>query len=89
VLSCLRHFRGEFEAHVGGRCPAGRCKALIRYAVTERCIGCTRCAQRCPAGAIAANHYKRHEIDDALCVRCGTCRDACPEDAIEVLTGGR
>jgi len=87
VLSTLRHFRGEFEAHAEGRCPAGRCKALIRYVITDRCIGCTRCAQRCPTGAIPMNHYEQHEIDQSLCIRCGSCLSACPEDAVEVRSG--
>jgi NADH-quinone oxidoreductase subunit F len=84
VLSTLRHFREEYEAHVAGRCPARKCRALIRYSVTERCIGCTRCAQFCPSDAIAARPYERHEIDAAKCVRCGACRAACPSNAIEV-----
>ncbi len=84
VLSTLRYFRGEWEAHLEGRCPAGRCKALIDYVVTESCIGCTVCAQRCPVDAIPMNPYERHEIDGELCTRCDVCRIACPVEAIEV-----
>ena len=84
VLSTLRYFRGEWEAHLEGRCPAGRCKALIDYVVTESCIGCTVCAQRCPVDAIPMNPYERHEIDAELCTRCDVCRVACPVEAIEV-----
>ena len=84
VLSTLRYFREEYEAHVEKRCPAGKCKALIRYSITDDCIGCTICAQRCPTDAIAMKPYEKHEIDDEKCIRCGTCKDVCPADAVEV-----
>ncbi len=84
VLTTLRYFRGEYDAHAAGICPARKCKALIRYFINDRCIGCTKCAQGCPAEAIAMRPYERHEIDDAKCVRCGTCADVCPADAVEI-----
>jgi len=84
VLSTLIHFKDEYEAHLEGRCPAGRCRELINYSVTDKCIGCTLCAQNCPTGAIAMNPYDKHEIRTEYCVRCGGCRDLCPRDAIEV-----
>jgi len=84
ILSTIRYFREEYEAHLDGRCPAGKCRALIRYRVTDDCIGCTLCAQRCPVGAIAMRPYEKHEIDSNTCVRCGTCKAVCPADAIEV-----
>ncbi len=84
VLSTLRYFRDEYEAHIEGRCPAGRCRALIHYVITDECIGCTKCAQACPTGAIPMRPLEKHEIIDEKCIRCGTCRSVCPVNAIEV-----
>jgi len=84
VLSTLKHFRDEYEAHTRGTCPAGKCKALIVYEIGDTCIGCTRCAQRCPAEAISGEPYQKHTIDPDKCVRCGSCRDVCPTDSVQV-----
>jgi NADH-quinone oxidoreductase subunit F len=84
VLSTLRYFREEYEAHARGHCPAKKCRALISYSITDDCIGCTRCAQNCPAGAIQSTPYQRHEIDTDTCIRCGTCMLVCPSDAVIV-----
>jgi NADH-quinone oxidoreductase subunit F len=85
VMTTLRYFRDEYESHLHEkRCPAGRCPALIRYRVTDNCIGCTLCAQACPVGAIAYRPYEKHEVDQRLCTRCDMCRQACQDDAIEV-----
>ena len=84
VLTTLRYFRHEYEAHIDGHCPAGVCRALISYTVTDRCIGCTLCAQYCPVAAIAPRPYEQQEIDQDTCVRCGSCKRICPADAIEV-----
>jgi len=85
VLTTLRYFRDEYEAHLRGRCPARRCPALVQYAVTDACAGCTICAQYCPADAIDPRPYEQHEIDPDKCTRCDACRIRCPEDAIIVV----
>jgi NADH-quinone oxidoreductase subunit F len=85
VLTTLRYFRQEYEAHVQGRCPAGKCKALIKYVVQDGCIGCTKCAQECPSDAIAMRPYQVHEIDTAKCTRCDVCRTVCPEKCIKIV----
>ena len=84
VLSTLRYFREEYEAHLQGRCPAGKCKDLIAYKINDRCIGCTLCAQNCPVDAIPMTPYVRHTIDMDRCTRCDTCRQVCPEKAVFV-----
>jgi NADH-quinone oxidoreductase subunit F len=84
VLSTIRYFRDEYEAHVEKCCPAGKCKALITYSVTDDCIGCTLCAQHCPVDAIEMRPYEKHEIATEKCIRCGTCKNICPVDAVEV-----
>ncbi len=84
VLTTLRYFRDEYEAHLQGRCPAAKCHALIHYRVTEDCTGCTLCAQNCPVNAIPMTPYRRHEINQALCTKCDSCRQVCPAHAIEL-----
>ncbi len=85
VLTTLRYFRDEYEAHIRERrCPAAQCKALIHYRVLENCTGCTLCAQACPVAAIENRPYQRHEVIDDRCTRCGMCLTVCPERAIEV-----
>jgi NADH:ubiquinone oxidoreductase subunit F (NADH-binding)/Pyruvate/2-oxoacid:ferredoxin oxidoreductase delta subunit len=84
VLTTLHYFHEEYEAHLHGRCPAGKCVALIRYEVQQNCTGCTICAQHCPVDAIPMTPYQRHVIDMEKCTRCDTCRQVCPQEAIEV-----
>ncbi len=84
VLSTIKHFRDEYEAHIQGRCPAGRCKAMVTYSINDQCIGCTICAQHCPVDAIAMVPYQKHQIDNDKCTRCGVCKNVCPAEAVEV-----
>ena len=84
VLTTLRYYRDEYEAHLRGECPAGKCSALITYRVTADCTGCTICAQHCPVDAIPLTPYRRHQINMDLCTRCDSCRKLCPHNAIEV-----
>lgn len=85
VLTTLRYFRPEYEEHLKGHCPAGKCKALITYRITDKCIGCTRCAQNCPVQAIPMAPYQQHVIDESRCIRCDTCRQVCPVDGSVIV----
>ncbi|MEW6754074.1 MAG: NADH-quinone oxidoreductase subunit NuoF [Candidatus Latescibacterota bacterium] len=84
VLTALRYFREEFQAHIGQRrCPAGVCRQLIRLSVDpERCAGCQRCVQVCAFNAIRGHSREIHCIDHERCTRCGACRSVCPSEAI-------
>jgi NADH-quinone oxidoreductase subunit F len=84
VLSTLRYFRNEYEAHIKDkRCPAGVCKALIRYSIlAEKCTGCLACLRVCPQGAITGELKKVHVLDESKCIKCGACFEACQFDAI-------
>ncbi len=84
VLSTLLHFRKEYEAHLAGRCPSLKCQALIAYQINNKCIGCTKCAQACPANAIELAPYQLHVIQQDKCTRCDICRQVCPTDAVEI-----
>jgi NADH:ubiquinone oxidoreductase subunit F (NADH-binding)/NADH:ubiquinone oxidoreductase subunit E/Pyruvate/2-oxoacid:ferredoxin oxidoreductase delta subunit len=85
VLSTLQYFRSEYEAHVRGECPAGKCAALIQYRIDEKCNGCSICVQHCPVSAIPAVPYRRHKIDVSTCTKCDACRQNCPHNAVVVV----
>jgi NAD-dependent dihydropyrimidine dehydrogenase PreA subunit len=86
VLSTIRYFRDEYEAHIREkRCPAGVCKALITFTIDQqKCTGCRVCARECPQGAISGEKKEPHVIDKEKCIKCGLCRDNCKFDAIIV-----
>ena len=84
VLSTIKQFRSEYEAHIyEKRCPAGVCKNLMKYVIDpEKCKGCTACARKCPAGAISGSVKQPHSIDPSKCIKCGVCMDTCKFGAI-------
>jgi len=85
VLTTLKYFRNEYEDHIyKKKCTAKSCKALIKFEITDKCVGCTACAKRCPVNAISGEVKKQHVIDQDVCVRCGRCKENCKFDAITV-----
>jgi NADH:ubiquinone oxidoreductase subunit F (NADH-binding)/(2Fe-2S) ferredoxin len=88
VVSTLKHFRHEYEAHIQEkRCPAKVCKALISFVILEGpCTGCTVCSRNCPTGAISGERRQLHVIDPEVCIRCGICAQVCNFNAIEVVS---
>ncbi len=83
VLSTLRYFREEYIAHVvDKKCPAGVCKKLLSFEITDDCKGCTKCARNCPVGAISGVVRQKHVIDQAKCIKCGACVSNCNFKAI-------
>lgn len=86
VLSTIRYYRDEYEAHVREkRCPAGLCKNLITYSIDpDKCNGCMLCARECPQDAIEGEKKKPHTITADLCIKCGICKDVCNQDAVIV-----
>jgi NADH-quinone oxidoreductase subunit F len=83
VLSTMKYFKNEYDAHVKEKkCPAGVCKALLSYFITDKCIGCTKCARNCPVSCISGKVKTKHVIDESKCIKCGTCMTSCPVSAI-------
>ena len=84
VLSTLKYYRDEYEAHVvEHRCPAGACKALTNFHIeADKCKGCTLCARNCPVGAISGAVKQLHVIDTEKCIKCGVCMEKCKFGAV-------
>ncbi|MEK6699422.1 MAG: NADH-quinone oxidoreductase subunit NuoF [Nitrospirota bacterium] len=84
VLSTIRYYRDEYEAHIRDkRCPAGVCKDLLTYSIiAEACKGCTACTRVCPTGAITGEKKKPHVLNQDLCIKCGACFETCKFKAI-------
>jgi NAD-dependent dihydropyrimidine dehydrogenase PreA subunit len=84
LLSTLKHFGHEYEAHIKEKkCPAGVCRDLITYAIKEEsCTGCGACAKACPQEAILGEKKKTHRIESGKCIKCGICIDTCKQQAI-------
>ena len=89
VLSTLKYYRKEYEAHIVDKvCPAGVCKSLIRYEIDpDKCIGCNLCARNCSANAIRGTVKKPHVIDPEACIKCGICETVCRFKAIKKVGG--
>jgi ferredoxin len=84
TLSTIKKFHDEYIAHVQDKkCPSGKCKHLLTFFITEKCIGCGACARQCPANCISGEIKTRHVIDQTKCLKCGACERTCKFHAIE------
>jgi len=83
VLTTLKYFRSEYEAHISNRkCPAHYCAKLLTYSITDDCTGCALCVKSCPTGAIRGEKLQKHVINGAECIACAACFKVCRAGAI-------
>jgi NADH-quinone oxidoreductase subunit F len=83
VLTTLKYFRSEYEAHISNRkCPAHHCAKLLTYSIADDCTGCTLCVKACPTGAIRGEKLQKHVINGADCIACAACFKVCRAGAI-------
>lgn len=86
VISTLKYFREEYDAHVNDKkCPAGACADLLEYFITDDCIGCGLCAKNCPVDCISGERKERHVIDQDACIKCGNCQSVCPVKPVKAV----
>ena len=84
TLSTLKKFEAEYIEHIKDKkCAAGKCKKLISFIITDKCIGCGACARQCPASCISGEKKTMHVIDQSKCLKCGACETTCKFNAIE------
>ena len=88
VLSTIKHFREEYEAHIKDKkCPALVCRPLLKYSIDpENCTGCLACVRECPVSAITGDYQEPQELDSEVCIQCGMCYEVCKFDALKVTT---
>lgn len=85
ILSTMTYFMDEYNAHVDEKkCPAGKCKKLVKYQITDECVGCTKCSRLCPTKCITGKLKEKHLINQEKCIKCGTCFEGCPVKAIKL-----
>lgn len=86
ILSTLQYFRQEYIDHaINKTCSSKACKSLLKYNITDKCVGCTKCTKVCPVKCISGSVRKKHTIDIIQCIKCGQCFETCPVDAIELV----
>lgn len=85
VLTTIKYFRNEYEDHIyNKKCTAKACKPLLTFTITDKCVGCTVCARKCPVSAISGERKAQHVIDQELCIKCGKCEESCKFAAIVI-----